>query len=131
MQIFLTAAAEPAQLVITMDGIVRAAGILGALGVLVGFAVKAIHWFDRQADQDTKLAALEAKHDSDKEELRAEMARELASIKEEQSLIVYGLLAVLKGQQEQGCNGPVTEASGKLEKHINQKAHMNGGYFHD
>lgn len=120
------------QIVITAESIIKTASLLGALGVIIGLGVKAIRWFDRQADQDTKLTALEAKHDSDKEELRTAMAAELQSIKDEQSLIVYGLLAVLKGQQEQGCNGPVTEASNKLEEHINKKAHeMNGGYFHE
>ena len=32
-------------------------------------------------------------------------------------------LACLKGLKEQGCNGPVTEALNKLEKHLNQAAH--------
>lgn len=38
-------------------------------------------------------------------------------------LLTYAVLACLKGLKEQGCNGPVTEAIGKIEKHINQKAH--------
>ena len=41
----------------------------------------------------------------------------------EQSLICFGVLACLKGLKEQGCNGPVTEALNKLEKHLNQAAH--------
>ncbi|MCI6451727.1 MAG: branched-chain amino acid ABC transporter permease, partial [Hungatella sp.] len=40
-----------------------------------------------------------------------------------QCLLVYGVLACLKGMKEQGCNGPVTEAINKIEKHINQQAH--------
>lgn len=120
------------QIVITLEGIIKAAGVLTALGAIIGLGVKAVHWFDRQAEQDTKLAALEAKHDSDREELRSEMSRELARIYAEQRLLTYGVLACLKGLQEQGCNGPVTEAVNKLEHHINQRAHtMNGGYFHD
>ncbi|MBE6692662.1 MAG: branched-chain amino acid ABC transporter permease, partial [Ruminococcaceae bacterium] len=33
------------------------------------------------------------------------------------------LLACLKGLAAQGCNGPVSEAIDKIEKHINKKAH--------
>ena len=48
---------------------------------------------------------------------------ELAAIRKEQTLICYGVLACLKGMKEQGCNGPVTAALDKLEKHLNQAAH--------
>ncbi|MFI3313332.1 MAG: branched-chain amino acid ABC transporter permease [Eubacteriales bacterium] len=48
---------------------------------------------------------------------------EIKSIKEEQTLICYGILCCLKGLKEQGCNGPVTEAQSKLEKHLNKTAH--------
>jgi len=47
----------------------------------------------------------------------------LAAIWQEQTLICYGVLACLKGLKEQGCNGPVTAALDKLEKHLNQAAH--------
>lgn len=33
------------------------------------------------------------------------------------------ILACLKGLKEQGCNGPVTEAIDKIQKHINKQAH--------
>ena len=44
----------------------------------------------------------------------------------EQTLICYGVLACLKGLKEQGCNGPVTAALEKMEKHLNQAAHQEG-----
>lgn len=47
----------------------------------------------------------------------------IGDIREEQTLLTYGVLACLKGLKEQGCNGPVTEAIDKIEKHLNQKAH--------
>ena len=31
--------------------------------------------------------------------------------------------ACLKGLQEQGCNGPVTEAVNRIEEYLNKKAH--------
>ena len=49
---------------------------------------------------------------------------DIVEIKEEQALLTYGVLACLKGLKEQGCDGPVTEAIQKIEKHLNQKAHQ-------
>ena len=56
-------------------------------------------------------------------ELRDKHENDNTAIQEEQTLVIYGLLACLKGLNEQGCDGAVTEAIGKIEKHINQKAH--------
>ena len=47
----------------------------------------------------------------------------IKALKEEQTIICYGVLAALKGLSEQGCNGPVTEAINKIEKHLNVQAH--------
>ena len=47
----------------------------------------------------------------------------MKQLNDEMCLLTYAVLACLKGLKEQGCNGPVTEAIGKVEKHINQKAH--------
>ncbi len=52
-----------------------------------------------------------------------EQTEQIKQIKEEQTLICYGILCCLKGLKEQGCNGPVTEALDKLEKHLNKAAH--------
>ena len=48
---------------------------------------------------------------------------DIKAMEDELCLLTYAVLACLKGLKEQGCNGPVTEAIGKIEKHINQKAH--------
>lgn len=48
---------------------------------------------------------------------------EIERVKSEQCLLTYGILACLKGLKEQGCDGPVTEAIDKIEKHINKQAH--------
>ena len=56
--------------------------------------------------------------------IEADQQRRQDDIEGELTLIVYGLLASLKGLKEQGCNGPVTEAINKIEKHINIKAHQ-------
>ena len=52
-----------------------------------------------------------------------EQNEKIVEIKEEQSLLVFGTLACLKGLKEQGCNGPVTEAINTIEKHVNKVAH--------
>ncbi len=81
--------------------IITTAAVAAAVVALGGYIVKAVHWMDRQKKQDAEISAL----------------------KKEQEILVYGVLACLKGLKEQGCNGPVTEAIGRLEHHINEKAH--------
>lgn len=49
--------------------------------------------------------------------------RAIRAIQTEQTLLCYGILACLKGLREQGCNGPVTDALDRLEKHLNKTAH--------
>ena len=102
----------PLQIVLTWDSIIKAAAVLGAAGVLIGTVVKFVHWMDNQKKQDDDISALREKHNED-----------MDAMKQEQTLVVYGLLACLKGLKEQGCNGPVTEAINRLEKHLNEKAH--------
>lgn len=59
-------------------------------------------------------------HFADKQK---ELEMEIKEVKEEQGILTYGVLACLKGLQEQGANGPVTEAIARIEKHLNQQAH--------
>ncbi len=86
---------------INTDTIIKLAAVLTALGGIGGVVVWCIKFVERQKKQD----------------------RELLAIRREQTLICYGVLACLKGLKEQGCNGPVTAALDKLEKHLNQAAH--------
>lgn len=100
------------QLTLTWQGIITAASVLGAIAAIVAFFAKIVRWVDNQSQQDEEIQALKAHHEDD-----------IKSLKEEQTLLVYGVLACLKGLKEQGCNGPVTEAINKYEKYLNQKAH--------
>lgn len=86
---------------ISADAIIKASALLSACAVLGGVLVWIIKFVERQKRQD----------------------QEIAAIREENCMICYGILACLKGLKEQGCNGPVTEALDKLEKHINKAAH--------
>ena len=89
------------QITLTWTTIIAAAGGLAALVAIIGYLVKVVVWFQRQKQQD----------------------KEIIAIKEEQQLLTYGVLACLKGLKEQGCNGPVTDAINRIEKHINAAAH--------
>lgn len=100
------------QITLTWQTIITASAVVAAIIALVGIFAKAVRWMDRQKQQDCDIKALRATHNAD-----------MDNMKQEQTLIVYGLLACLKGLKEQGCNGPVTEAINKIEKHLNQKAH--------
>ena len=97
---------------LTAQTIMTWAGVASALGVLIGILVKLVRWVDEQEEQGKRITELEAKHDSDMQDTR-----------EESQMLMYGILSCLKGLQEKGCNGPVTEAIGKFEKYLNEKAH--------
>lgn len=84
------------------SSIITAAAVVAALVALVAYFAKVVRWMDRQKKQD----------------------KEITAIQEELTLLTYGVLACLKGLKEQGCDGPVTEAVDKIEKHINQRAHV-------
>lgn len=94
-------------------GSVGAAVVAGVFGVITYRMKRRDEVADRaDATEAARVEALKKQHEDD-----------MASTKHEQMIIVYGLLACLKGLKEQGCNGPVTEAIHKLEKHLNHEAH--------
>lgn len=86
---------------LTWQTVVTTATVVGAGVALVTYFVKVIRWVDKQKKQDS----------------------DIVTIKSEQTLIIHGLLACLKGLKEQGCNGPVTEAIDNIENYINKEAH--------
>lgn len=81
--------------------IITIASVITALGVIFGMIFAVYRWYLKQEKQD----------------------KDIKSIKEEQTLLTYGVLACLKGLKEQGCDGPVTTAINQIEKHINKQAH--------
>lgn len=108
---------------ITPQNIITAGAVVTALVLLVARFAKGVRWFDKQQQQTDELQALRAKHDSDVEALKRELADEMHRNNSELQLLTYGVLACLKGLQEKGCNGPVTDAVNKIEKYLNEKAH--------
>ena len=92
--------------------IITIAGVLSALTAIGAAAYRVVKWFQTQEKQTKDI-----------EKLREQEKKDLEDMQDELCLLTYAVLACLKGLKEQGCNGPVTEAIGKVEKHINQKAH--------
>ena len=97
---------------LTWQTIITTAAVLGAAVAIIAYFAKIVRWVDKQRQQDDDIKALRNTHMAD-----------MGYMKQEQTIIVYGLLACLKGLKEQGCNGPVTEAIDKIEKHLNKRAH--------
>ena len=97
---------------LNVQSIITVGAVVGALTALITLFVKIVRWIDHQKEQDKDI-----------EDIRQQMAQHNRETKEEQTLLTYGILACLKGLNEKGCNGPVTEAINKIEKHLNQKAH--------
>lgn len=93
------------ELTITSSTIIAAAGVLAAATAIGAAIYKVIKWFQKQEQQ----------------------SKDIKSLQEEQCLLTYGVLACLKGLKEQGCNGTVTEAISKIEKHLNKAAHHQDG----
>ncbi len=85
----------------TIEIVLVIASAITAVGTIVT-CFTAIHkWVLRQSKQD----------------------EDIRSIKDEQTILTTGVLACLKGLKEQGCDGPVTEAIGSIEEHLNKEAH--------
>lgn len=97
---------------ISVETIITAGSLIGAIGVIGGALIAAYKSYKKPAELEAKIEKLNKDHEED-----------IRKINEEQCLVTYGLLACLKGLKEQGCNGPVTEAINKIEKHLNKQAH--------
>lgn len=86
---------------INADTIITAAAIITALGVIFSVVFAVYRWYLKQEKQD----------------------KDIAHIKEEDTLIVFALSACLDGLQQLGANHTVPIAKDKLDKYINQRAH--------
>ena len=108
---------------LTPQTIVTAGAVVTAALLLVQRFAKGVRWFDRQEKQSTDIEELKHQHEVDVEKLESEMAAEIRKNNEELQLLTRGILACLKGLQEKGCNGPVTEMAQEIEDYLNTKAH--------
>lgn len=103
--------------------IILAGGVISAIVAVITLAWKLFKWIEHQKEQDTEIKRLDTKIDTEVSKLQEKHEKDQNGTQEEQTLVICGLLACLKGLAEQGCDGPVSEAIDKIEKHINKKAH--------
>lgn len=89
---------------INAQTIITLAALVAAVGALIALYNKGYDFVKRQKEQDDVIK----------------------DIQSEQAILTVGVLACLKGLKEQGCNGPVTEAIARIEKHLNERAHEGG-----
>lgn len=95
-------------LTIDFTSLARVVAIISAIGVIGGVFMKLHKMLNRFEHIE--------KHET-------EIDKKLADFESEQCMQTYVLQAVLDGLHQLGCNGKTTEASEKLSKFINQKAH--------
>lgn len=92
--------------------IIKLAEIIGASSVIIGAIIGGYKLYDRLIDRMDKL-----------EEKASCLDNELDLVKQEDALVIYALRACLDGLHQKGCNGKVTEAINKIDKHLNKAAH--------
>lgn len=86
---------------IDVDTIIKIAGLITALGVIVGGIIAVYKLIESNKQQ----------------------SKDIATAREENTIICYGLKCVLQGVIELGADGPCKEALNMLEKHLNKSAH--------
>lgn len=110
---------------LTPQTLITAGSVVTATILLVQRFAKGVRWFDRQEKQSTDIKTLKEQHEADVEKLENELAEEIRKNNKELQILTRGILACLKGLQEKGCNGPVTETAAEIEDYLNTKAHEN------
>lgn len=88
------------EFVVNSNTIISLATLIAAIGSIFGVVRWGIKYVEHDKAQDKKLEAFQ----------------------KTQTVILFGVSACLKGMKEQGCDGPVEEASKLLEKHLIETA---------
>ena len=111
--------------------VLAAAGIISGVKPLFGLLAKLFNmifrgrdWVKKQDRQTDDIEQIRQDTNRKLHELDERYKIEVAEVKNEQTLMIYGILAGLKGLAEQGCDGPVHDAINRIEKYLNQKAHQ-------
>lgn len=97
---------------VNLETIITFGKVVSACALIAGVLIAAYKFYMKPSEVEKNLNILRNDHEED-----------IRKINEEQCLITYGLLACLKGLQEKGCDGAVTEAISRMEKHLNKQAH--------
>ena len=97
--------------------------VVTAILTIGGVAVAIIKWVLNQNKQSDDIDALKKKHDADMAATKEQEKADVQAIKDELCVLSYAMLAALDGLKQLHCNGEVTKAHDRLEKHLNQTAH--------
>lgn len=97
--------------------------ILTLIALVGGGIFAFVKWVLKQNKQDEVISDIRETEKEDVKELKETHENDMKAVNQELTIVVYGVLACLKGLKEQGCNGPVTKAINDLEKHLNKSAH--------
>lgn len=97
--------------------------VVTAILTIGGVAVAIIKWVLNQNKQSEDIDALKKKHDEDMAATKEQEKADVQAIKDELCVLSYAMLAALDGLKQLHCNGEVTRAHDRLEKHLNQTAH--------
>lgn len=89
------------QITISASTIITAAAVLSAIIAIGGVVFAIYRWYLKQNKQNA----------------------EIQKMKEENTLLCFGIAAALDGLIQLGANHNVTMAKEKLDKYLNQKAH--------
>lgn len=81
--------------------IITFGAVIGALSVIFGLLFRSHKWYLRQEAQD----------------------KDIENLKEENTLLCYGISACLDGLMQLGANHAVPDAKVRLDKHLNKSAH--------
>lgn len=84
------------------------AAVIGAAVALIGYLAKLFNFVKEPENLKEEIAAVKSEQES---------------MKKEQRVLTNGILACLKGLQEQGANGPVTAAIKEIEQYLIETAH--------
>lgn len=95
---------------ITLEQIASA---ITLITVIVGFVISILKWYKHKIED--KLTNFELRI--------AELENDSKTNKEENTILLKGQLACLKGLKEQGCNGPVTQSINEIESYLLKQAH--------
>ncbi len=108
---------------IDANTIITAGAVLTAMITILTLLYRVVNWFRKQEEQSVDIESLRKQHEDDMKAMSEKQAADIQELKDEQCLMSYAMLACLDGLKQLHCNGEVTIAHGKLEKHLNQKAH--------
>ena len=97
---------------ITWSTIITVAGVVSALGVLIGLILKVHKWYLEMNELRGEIKELKEHHREDVQRINGE-----------NKIICFALSAALDGLIQLGANHNVPIAKEKLDKYLNQQAH--------